>query len=148
MYILIFLAVIFIDQASKYLAFLYLRNIGTFPLFQNILHLTYVENTGAAFGIFQNSQIFLSVISAVFIVVIFIYITYRRPKNRLFLYSLALMAGGAAGNLIDRARLSYVIDFIDFRAINFAVFNVADSAVVSGVILLLYYYIFNKEKVS
>jgi len=145
-YILIFLAVIIFDQISKLWAVLYLKQIHTLPLIQNVLHLTYVENTGAAFGIFHNRQLFLISVSILFLTGIAAYVIYRKPTDRFFLLALTLVSSGAFGNLIDRVRLSYVVDFIDFRAINFAVFNLADSAVVIGVILLIVIQIFTKKQ--
>lgn len=104
-------------------------------------HLTYVQNTGAAFGIFQNVTLLLALLSAFVVFGIVVYLLrHAHTTPKLLLSSLTLILSGAAGNLIDRVRLGYVIDFIDFYVpgvIDFAIFNVADSCVVIGAGLLL-----------
>ncbi|MCR1898978.1 signal peptidase II [Irregularibacter muris] len=136
-----FLVIIFIvvlDQVAKYLAVLHIKPIPTYPLIRDVFHLTYVENRGAAFSIFQDKQPFLITVTMLFTLFL-IYYLIKTPKNKNTLWfkiSLTLIIGGAIGNLIDRIRLNYVIDFFDFRYINFAIFNTADSFVVVGTILL------------
>jgi len=141
--ILIVIFVVFIDQFSKYLAVKYLMPIGNFPVIKNFFYLTYVENKGAAFGILQNKTIFFIIIT-VFVGLILIYSMIKLPENSLYNYTLAMILGGAIGNLIDRVRLGYVVDFINFKFFP-AVFNIADSFIVVGAIILGYLIIFRSK---
>lgn len=133
--------IVFLDQLSKYLTVLYLKPVGTFPIIRNALHLTYVENRGAAFGMLENSRWVFMLVSSVAIVALSVYLIYKKPQNRLLCVSLSFIIGGGIGNMIDRVFLGYVVDMIDFRLINFAVFNVADSFVCVGAGLLMLYLI-------
>lgn len=138
-YIAIILFVIFLDQYSKYLVVAHIKPIDTYPIIPNVFHLTYAENTGAAFSFFSNMQIFLIIMTLVFIGVL-IYFLIKIPnikENRVINISLAFIIGGAAGNLLDRLRLNFVVDFLDFRMIKFAIFNFADMFVVCGSIILV-----------
>ncbi|CEP47010.1 signal peptidase II [Paraclostridium sordellii] len=141
LYILIIIGLIAIDQISKYLAVNYLVNIGSIPIIKNIFHLTYVENRGAAFGMFQNNQIIFIVV-AIAACVFGLYYLYRKDLNILGKSAIILIISGALGNLIDRIRLGFVVDYFDFRVIWDYVFNVADVFVVVGTILLCVYIIF------
>ncbi|CEO10476.1 lipoprotein signal peptidase [[Clostridium] sordellii] len=141
LYILIIIGLIAIDQISKYLAVNYLANIGSIPIIKNIFHLTYVENRGAAFGMFQNNQIIFIVV-AIAACVFGLYYLYKKDLNILGKSSIILIISGALGNLIDRIRLGFVVDYFDFRVIWDYVFNVADVFVVVGTILLCVYIIF------
>lgn len=138
-FIIIF-TIVAMDQISKYLVLEYLKGHGSIPLWDGIFHLTYAENTGAAFSIFTDMQLFLKIITSIFSVILFIYLatlTKKEAKLSIKSLSLALIIGGALGNLIDRFRFNFVVDFFDFRLINFAIFNVADIFIVSGSILLV-----------
>lgn len=138
-YIAIIIFVIFLDQYSKYLVVAHIKPIDTYPIIPNVFHLTYAENTGAAFSFFSNMQIFLIIMTLVFIGVL-IYFLIKIPnikENRVINVSLAFIIGGAAGNLLDRLRLNFVVDFLDFRMIKFAIFNFADMFVVCGSIILV-----------
>lgn len=112
-YLAVILFTIFLDQYSKYLVLRYLKPIDTYPLIENVFHLTYVENRGAAFSLFTNMQPFLIFITMIFAGVL-IYILIKTPKKRANLWvnlSVSCIIGGAIGNLIDRIRLNYVIEF-------------------------------------
>jgi len=135
--------VVFLDQLTKYLAVKYLMLIGSYPVIKNFFHLTYVENKGAAFGMLQNKTLFFIIITVI-VGAVLIYSMIKLPENSVYNYTLAMILGGAIGNLIDRVRLGYVVDFIDFKFFP-AVFNVADSFIVIGAIILGYLMIF-KEK--
>ncbi len=105
------------------------------------LRLTHITNTGAAFGLFQGQSFPLTIVALVGVAVLLLhaFLIYRRfpfLDNRLVWVSLGLVLGGTVGNLIDRLRLGYVTDFIDFGF--WPAFNIADSAVVVGVIILAY----------
>ncbi|WKY45400.1 signal peptidase II [Eubacteriaceae bacterium ES2] len=146
-YLAVILFTIFLDQYSKYLVLRYLKPIDTYPLIENVFHLTYVENRGAAFSLFTNMQPFLIFITMIFAGVL-VYILLKTPKSRANLWvnlSVSCIIGGAVGNLIDRIRLNYVIDFLDFRFIKFAIFNFADVFVVCGSISLLLALLANRD---
>ena len=147
-YELIILLLVGIDQLSKILALKYLKNVESIPIIQNMFHLTYVENRGAAFGMFQNNQI-IFVIVALIASIYGLYYLHKNKVNILGKVSILLIISGALGNLIDRVRLGFVVDYFDFRIIWEYVFNVADIFVVLGTILLCIYILFyedNKEK--
>jgi len=99
--------------------------------------LTYVTNTGAVFGLFPDYGGIFMVIAVVVVVVIVVYYRYLPGNQWLVQASLGLQLGGALGNLLDRLSHGYVIDFIDFKV--WPVFNVADSSVFVGVVILAYY---------
>jgi len=130
---------------TKYLAVENLQKISTFPIFEGVLHLTYAENTGAAFSILRGRQDLLIVVTGM-VIVVMCYYFWREKKHMSPLANVAMsmVIGGATGNWIDRVMFDYVIDFIDFRLIDFAIFNVADSFIVVGAILLGYTIIFDK----
>ena len=107
----IIVASIVADQYTKYLATNKLTKYDTYPLIEGVFHLTYVENKGAAFGIFQNKRLLFLITTSLILMVIVYYILRHKPKNRLLLTSLSIIIGGALGNLIDRIRLGYVVDF-------------------------------------
>lgn len=130
---IIVLAVLILDQISKILALKYLKPINSIPIIKDILHLTYVENRGAAFGILQNQKLFFIIITIVVLGFIWFY-TYYNRLNKIMIFGFSLIASGAIGNLIDRIRLGFVVDY--FHVLNFPVFNIADSAVVVGTILV------------
>jgi len=124
------------DRITKYLAAHSLKPLRTIPLLEGIFSLTYVENRGAAFGILQNRRWFLIVLPLVIITAIVLYLVTHRKDGLLTKISLAIILGGAVGNLIDRILLGYVVDMFQAVFIDFPVFNVADTAVVCGTILL------------
>ena len=147
---LIWLAVIvitvFLDQLTKYLTVLHLKPIDTLPIIEDVFHLTYVENTGAAFGMMKDARWVFMVTSTLAIIGILGYMVWRTyiKKEKLpwmEALSLSLIVGGGIGNMIDRTMLGYVVDMIDCRFINFAVFNVADSFVCIGAGLMILYLI-------
>lgn len=132
------IALVIGDQFIKFQAVNHLSGINSIPIIKEVLELTYVENHGAAFGMLQGKQIFLVLITIIVIVAIAIY--YKKlptdSKYKWLKLSFILIISGAIGNLIDRIRLSYVIDYIYFKLIDFPVFNLADCFVVVGTILL------------
>ncbi len=128
----IILGVVGLDQLTKYLAVILLQGEPSFPLWKGVLHFTYVQNEGMAFGLLKDHRWVFMVISTVAILGLLIYLVGFRPKSMWLQVSLSMIVGGGIGNMIDRIFLGYVIDFIDFTLINFAVFNVADSFVCVG----------------
>lgn len=145
-YILITAAAIFLDQFIKYLAIEFLEPVGTYPIIKNVLHLTYVENTGAAFGMLKNARWVFMTVSSVAIVALAVYIVIQYKREPYICSCLALIAGGGIGNMIDRIVYGFVIDFVDFRLINFAVFNGADSFITVGAVMLIIYFIIETIK--
>ncbi len=134
-------AVVVLDQVTKWLVVKFLVPVGSVPLIDGVLHLTYVENTGAAFGMMKDRRWIFMAASTIAIVIIIVIIARYARENRFETICISMILGGGIGNMIDRVRLGYVIDFIDVRLINFAVFNVADSFVTVGAILLIVYLI-------
>ena len=144
---LIAIAVVLLDQISKHFVCIYLKPVGSITLIDGILYFTYVENTGAAFGILSDNRAVFMVMS-VLIIVVLSYITVKfQGQSKLFDVCLGLIVGGGIGNMVDRALIGYVIDFIDFCAFDFWkwVFNIADSAVVVGCILAIIFVVFDKK---
>lgn len=139
--------VVILDQLSKWLVVKYVPLYGRIELLP-FLDVTHIINRGAAFGIFRDlpESVRLPLFAFVLIaalVVIFIFLKKAGPGNRLLVFSLGLIMGGAVGNSIDRFRLRYVTDFIDFHwfgnpALHWPPFNIADTAITIGVILILY----------
>ena len=114
------------------------------PVFAGIFHITYIENPGAAFGLFANQR--LVFIVAGILVIAAACLMYRRlmSEKAIIRWGVALLLGGAVGNLIDRLRIGGVIDFLDFRI--WPVFNIADIGICVGVALLMYALIYDTEK--
>jgi signal peptidase II len=134
--------VVVVDQATKRLAEdrLYRTGVRSVPVpyTGDLLRFTYVENRGAAFGLLQDQTLFFVLVGLVVIGVIAASYRYLPRSSLLLQLALGLQLGGAIGNLIDRVRQTYVVDFVDFgyRANWWPVFNVADSAICVGVALL------------
>lgn len=112
-----------------------------------ILGLRYCENTGAAFSSFSGARWFLVVLVSVMLAVLLVFTIRYKHKRPLFLISSVLIMSGGVGNLIDRIRLGYVIDYLDVKLFDFAVFNFADICVVVGAFLLLIFLFFIEPKI-
>ena len=131
------LGVIF-DQLTKYVVVQKFSELGdTFPIWQNVFHFTYVINTGAAFSFFRGQVEILRWISLIVSVVLIIFVWYSPKMSFIEQLGYGFILSGAIGNGIDRFLFGYVVDFLDFRLINFPVFNLADVAINIGVIILL-----------
>ena len=137
---------VLIDYYTKYLAVIKLKNQAAFNIIDGVLEFNYLENRGAAFGMLQNQKIFFVFIAVIFLSVI-IFVLFRTPDDRKYRklhILLTMIAAGAIGNMIDRLRFDYVVDFIYIVLINFPIFNVADIYVSVGtavlIILILFYY--------
>ena len=137
LYIGIVIVGIALDQLTKLLAVRFLAPMDTCPLLKGVLHLTYVENRGAAFGILADHRWVFILVSTVAILAIGVFLYLGKAENRIYEVGLTMVLAGGIGNMIDRLALGYVIDFIDFRLINFAVFNGADSFVCVGAGVLI-----------
>jgi signal peptidase II len=140
------LAALLLDQGTKWWAETWLSQRSTFPVIPDVFHLTYCRNTGAAFSILRNKQMLLVLVTSGVMVVLGLWLIRLIQKGGplSLKLSLAMILAGGVGNLIDRVRLNYVIDFLDFRLIHFAVFNVADSLIVIGTLLLAWHVLFRK----
>ena len=136
-YTAIILLGIGLDQLTKWLAVKFLSPVETVPLIKDVLHLTYVENRGAAFGMLANQRWIFIVVSTVTILGMGFALYAGFMENKLYTVASAMIISGGIGNMIDRLALGYVVDFIDFRLINFAVFNGADSFVCVGAGILV-----------
>lgn len=140
--ILIVALLVILDQGAKLLTVLKLKGNSAFPIFKGIFELTYVENTGVAFGIFANKQygpILLSILTGIIFLLI-LYFWYKLPLTKKYdtiRFVLLFLIAGALGNLIDRVRLGYVIDMLHFYWFEFPVFNLADIYVVAGSLILI-----------
>jgi signal peptidase II len=131
-------AVLIVDQTTKHLVMAWLP--ATHPVrVTGWLHLTYLENRGAAFGVLQNQTLFFIAVGIVVAVGLMASYRYLPSVPPLLNLGLGLQLGGALGNLVDRVRQGYVVDFVDLSW--WPVFNVADAAILVGVAILAYYWI-------
>jgi len=128
-------AVLIIDQITKFLVLKNLQYHESIALIRGVFHLTLIVNKGAAFGIFKGG-LFIFISAAIFAVTLIFLDLKKKGLGDFSLYniSLALILGGALGNLMDRLRFGYVVDFLDFRI--WPVFNIADTSITIGAILL------------
>ncbi|MEH2069660.1 MAG: signal peptidase II [Nostoc sp.] len=127
----------FLDQITKYWVVQTFSLEQTRPLLPGIFHLTYVTNTGAAFSLLSGKVEWLRWLSLGVSLVLIALALFSSTLNLWDQLGYGLILGGAMGNGIDRFILGYVVDFLDFRLINFAVFNVADSFISIGIVCLL-----------
>ena len=135
----IILLIIITDQLTKFIVLKNLQVGESLPIIKNVFHISLVCNKGIAFGLFSQAKtpafiwiFYISVIIIVFIFAFYKKFFHRGKSTQVFL---SLILGGAIGNLIDRIRLGFVIDFLDFRI--WPVFNIADSAITIGTVLLV-----------
>lgn len=138
--ILALAALIAVDRVTKYLSFVHLKDREPLTLIKGVLQLTYLQNTGSAWGILAGKQVFFIIITFLMLaamVFVFVILPQER-KYRPFACVLVTLAAGAAGNLIDRIANGYVHDFIYFQLIDFPVFNFADICVVLSMIALVF----------
>ena len=128
-----------VDQATKVLALNLLKPVGSAEFLPGILGFRYVENTGAVFGSFSDSTVLLSIITAAVILAGLALLIKDKFPNRIYLVCAVLIIAGGTGNLYDRVFRGFVVDFFEFRFIDFAVFNVADIFVTVGSLVLIVY---------
>jgi signal peptidase II len=148
LFTMIFVFLLTIDQWSKYMAANYLKTRQNVILIPHVFSLEYLENHGAAFGIFQGKQLFLLILTAVIVLLLEFFSGYLyHTQNKRFtplIISINILMSGAIGNMIDRIKNNYVIDFLRVNFFNFPIFNFADCFVVisafSFLILILFYY--------
>ena len=132
-------ALVIVDQLLKIWVLGTLVGAPSVTLIPGLLQLTYVENRGAAFGIFQGKTQLLSIVTGIVLAGIIVALVMGKFKHKLVLWSMGLIIAGGVGNLIDRVLRGFVVDYIYFVPINFPVFNLADCCVVSGTFLLVVY---------
>jgi signal peptidase II len=135
-------AAIGLDQLTKYLVVQHIALGEKVSLLPGIVHLTYIKNSGAAFSMLEGQRWPLVVLTVVTLGVIVFVLAKRYVSHPLGVLTLAAIAGGAVGNLIDRVRFGYVVDMIEVEFMHFAVFNVADMFVTCGGVLFCIYVIF------
>lgn len=132
------LFIVFLDQISKLFFLKVLLPGESIPVIRNIFHFTLVHNTGIAFGLFKSQGVLFLIVSLVAIVV-FGWLLYHQAKTQTLLWTTRLafsfIIGGALGNFLDRLQYGFVVDFIDFRV--WPVFNIADSAITLGALILV-----------
>lgn len=148
---IIFLFSIISDQLTKLWAVNQLKDGESIKLIGNFLRFTYAENKGAAFSILQNQLWFFIIATVVMLIILGYMFFMAKNLTHVSRLSISMIAGGAIGNFIDRLRLGHVVDFIDVRFgsfYNFPIFNIADSFVVCGTILMIILILFNKFEKS
>lgn len=146
--LVLWLLILAADQATKAIVRANMTVGQSIPA-DTPVRLTYVQNTGSAFGLFTNQTLFLTIAAAVGVVIIAFIFFRSGGTSKLLATSLAMQLAGAIGNLIDRIAYGYVVDFVDFRF--WPVFNVADSSITIGFIILAVALLFgrdSREKVS
>lgn len=138
-----------VDQFTKYLAIKYLKDAPSVVLIDGVLELSYLENRGSAFGMLQNQKFFILFVGFVFLAVILFFL-FKLPEDKKYTVvhiCLAAIIAGGIGNMIDRFRFDFVVDFIYFVLIHFPVFNLADCCIVVAVVVLFIMFLFvYKEK--
>lgn len=146
--VLVIILLIAIDQIIKLFVLKNLAPIGSYTVIEKFLSLTFVKNTGAAFGSFSGYTTVLSVITAIVLVVGLIYLLSGKVKPKFLYVTVLMVISGGAANLIDRVFRGYVIDYIEPLFINFAVFNFADMLVTVGAFMIIFYLIYDLVKDS
>lgn len=136
------------DQVTKYLAVVHLKDKNAFLLIKDVFELQYLENRGAAFGIFQGQKVILVLVTLVFLWLL-VWFYHKIPNEKHFKLMRCVcivLFAGAVGNVIDRIAYNYVIDFFYFKWIDFPIFNVADIYVTISCALILIMIIFSYYK--
>lgn len=144
--VLVLILLVAIDQITKYFAIMKLKNKPAIPIISDVFELSYLENRGAAFGLLQNQKFFFLFVGIIILVVV-VFVLLKVPDKKKYTalhIFLIMIASGGIGNMIDRIRFDYVVDFFSFVLINFPIFNVADMYVtvsmVGLAILILFVY--------
>lgn len=139
--LLIAAVIVLADQLIKFFVLNELKPIGTVKVIDGVFNLTYVENRGVAFGIFQDMRWVFVAVTCILLFLIIFYMFRKRPKGKLFYICAGMIIGGGGGNLIDRLVHGYVVDYL---AVSFfpPVCNFADYCITIGVFILVIYIIF------
>lgn len=139
--ILLCFALVGIDQIVKLLVINYLKPVQYVDVIEGVLRFRYVENTGAIFGSFSTHTVVLTILSIVLLGFTIFFLVTNKNKSKFVNFCLLFMISGGIGNIIDRIRLHYVVDFIEPLFVNFAVFNFADCLITVGAFALIIYLI-------
>ncbi len=136
---IISLIVILLDQIIKYIVVSNMMFTETINVIKNFFRITYLQNTGGAWSILSGSTFFLVVLAAIMLIFIIYMIKKEKKITTIKIFTYGILIGGIVGNMIDRIRFDYVIDYLDFNFLsyNFPVFNLADIAIVVGSIILI-----------
>lgn len=146
LYLLISLAVVLADQGLKFFIVKNFHLGEVRPVVPGFLSFNYIQNNGAAWNILPGQMLFFYLISLIAIFVCIYYLFQPKYKNVCFDIGLSLVLGGILGNFLDRLHLKYVIDMLQLDFINFNIFNLADSAITIGVVLIFIYLVFGEEE--
>lgn len=136
--VLVAAAVAVLDQLVKLLVVANIPLGGTVPAIPGLFHLTYLQNTGAAFSMLEGQRTFFLILTLLFLAAV-VLCAVKKWLDRPYLWILAAITGGAIGNLIDRMAFGYVVDMIELEFMQFAVFNVADMFITCGAVVLAVY---------
>lgn len=138
--------IIAFDQITKYFASLKLADGSIAKFIPGVVQFKYAENTGMAFSILSGARWVFIALTVVVCVGVFYYLFSNRCKSLWLYWSLGVILSGGIGNLIDRIRFGYVVDFIEPTFVNFAIFNIADCAVTCGAVVLVGYLLYDAFK--
>ncbi len=136
-YLILFAVFLIFDQLTK--VFFTDKYI---PVINGVFSFTYTQNTGAGFSVLSGKVWLLILLSVLFLIGLVVFNHFQKNKSKLYKVSYVLILSGAIGNLIDRIFLGYVRDFLSFDLIHFPVFNIADSCLTIGIILLCIFFVF------
>ena len=146
------IALVGADQAVKYWAATELKTVHSMDFIsiggKKLVDLTYLENRGAIFGSMQGQRWFLIGFTSLILIIGFVALFKFMKRSKFLAFAITLFLAGGIGNLIDRVRLSYVIDMFEFKFFNFAIFNVADICVTVAFVLLIIYSFFIDPKIE
>ena len=145
LFLILILAVI--DRILKIYMTEFLSGVTRVEFIPHFMHFTYIENTGASFGILKNQETFLSIVTFIILIFLLYFIVSKRSKSKILDTALILIAAGGLGNLYDRVFHGYVVDYLEFSFVNYAVFNFADALVNIGAVLLFIYLIFIDKRI-
>lgn len=146
LYLLISLVIVISDQLLKSYIVTHLAVGQTQALIPGILSLTYLKNNGAAWNVLSGQMLFFYLLSIIAIGFCLYFLFSRKFRKPLFSIGLSILLGGIIGNLLDRLHLKYVIDMLQLDFVNFNIFNIADSAITVGVIIIFIYLLFFDSK--
>ena len=146
--LLLAVVVVIMDQLSKFYIQTHMVIGMSIPVWQDIFHITYILNPGAAFGLFEHQTVFFVMIAASMVIATIYFYPKIPTQYKLLRFGTGLMVGGAMGNVIDRIKTGYVVDFFDFRI--WPIFNIADAGIVCGVgcIIFTILYLYKEDEIA
>ena len=144
--LIMIILIIAFDQITKYFASLKLADGSVAKFIPGVVQFKYAENTGMAFSMLSGARWVFIALTVVVCVGVFYYLFSNRCKSLWLYWSLGVILSGGIGNLIDRIRFGYVVDFIEPTFVNFAIFNIADCAVTCGAVVLVGYLLYDAFK--